>query len=112
MRNFPLEISVRTGSEVMLARDYFDAVHSYVIGAGKHAEKHGFGLVQIGHERNLIEGVRLEDFIYSTAIGSANIESVERFQQFLEMVKSGREQLDIQYESLVGKAKSLTRSVR
>jgi hypothetical protein len=112
IHELPLDISVRTGSDVMLARDYFDAVHSYVIGAGQHAEKHGFGLVRVEEKNLLAEGVRLGDFIYSAGIGSVNIDSAERFQAFLEMVKSGKGELDKQYVGLVGRAKDLPRARR
>jgi len=38
---------------------------------------------------------------YSAAIGTSFVDSVQKFQKFLEMVKSGRGELDRRYNSLV-----------
>jgi hypothetical protein len=112
VHELPLDISVRTGNEVLLVKNYFEAVHSYVIGADQHAKKHGFGLVRVRDKQTLTEGVRLEDFIYSACIGSVNIDSAKKFEEFLEMIKSGKGELDRQYSSLVGMGKEITRSRR
>lgn len=102
---FPMRFRVSSASEMAVVQDYFNSVQAYVTNAGKHAEQQGFGLVRVGDKNVISDGCGLDDFIYEAGLGSANIESAERFQTFLEMIKSGKGELDKQYERIVEKAK-------
>lgn len=106
-RGFPLQFRISSASEMAIVQDYFNAVQAYVTNAGKHAEQHGFGLV-IENEKVITNGISLDDFIYNAGLGSSTIESAERFQAFLDMIKSGKKELNKQYEGLVEKVKSFS----
>lgn len=100
----PLQFRISSVSEMAAVQDYFNAVHGYVRDAGEHAGRHGFKLVLFDEKE--VSDYGLDDFIYSTGLGSTDIESAERFQAFLEMIKSGKSKLDKQYEGIVEKAKT------
>src|SRR3989344_3142560 len=104
-QGFPLQFRVCSVSEMAVVQDYFSAVQAYVTNAGKHAKQQGFGLVRVGDRTVISDGCGLDDFIYEAGLGSVNIESAERFQTFLDMIKSGKSELNKQYERIVEKAK-------
>jgi hypothetical protein len=105
--DFPLQFRICSASEKESVLNYFDAIGTYLKNAGNHSERHQFGLVRVDPNNIITPGMGLDDFIYEAALGSLKIESAERFEAFLEMVKSGKGELDKQYERLVEKAKPL-----
>ncbi len=105
LKGFPTKFEANSLSEMGVVQDYFNAVQTYLTNAGKHAEQHGFRLIRIGSRDILYDCFNPEGLIYNASLGSMDIESVERFEEFLEMVKSGKGELDKQYEVVFEKSR-------
>ena len=79
-------------SDLRKISDYCNGTIGYINYAGEHAAKHKFGLIYV-RGNGLIDITKHALFIFPSGIGDTVISSTERFDAFLEMVRSGREEL-------------------
>lgn len=85
---------------VCVARDYVKFSQNY-------AQKHGFKLLKFVESEELL----LDDLPLSYAIGDTSIESLEKFERFLEMIKQGKVELDKQREIVEARAMDVTHAI-
>lgn len=110
-KQFPSELHVFSRGDVLKAKEYFDAVRTYLTSAAEHGRNFDFGIVIINNEITDRIGLGYEmdseklNFVYHVGLGSADVKSIERLKRFIEMIKSGRGKLDRQYQGLVNRAK-------
>ncbi|MBI4151585.1 hypothetical protein HY496_01330 [Candidatus Woesearchaeota archaeon] len=104
----PRELNADTLNQMASLRAYVDTVGSYVEEAGKHAHQFGFGLVVLNSStREIFSNPTLDSETYNLGIGDATIESLERFRDFLDMVKQGDEKFKPMYAHVIDAAKKL-----
>ncbi|HLD79332.1 MAG TPA: hypothetical protein VJA18_02130 [Candidatus Nanoarchaeia archaeon] len=101
--------NVATYNDLQQTRDYFGVIGAYIETAKTYAQGKGFGLVSI-LPTNI--GDRLTHFdrsspFHSTGIGEVRLESLERLEGFLRMIKEGKPALEEQYQKVTASAKDL-----
>ena len=102
MNELPVGFRATSIIDMGFVREYFDAVQRYVTSAEQHAKSFGFGLLLVNLENGkLSPELKLDSYIYGAGVGDVTIESAERFERFLDMVKTGSEKLDEQYASVL-----------
>ena len=100
-QRFPTDIRIWTFYDSAAVRNFLGAIDKYVEFAEKHAAEYGFRILAVDrHEKKLTHPEKPELPIYSTAIGSTNIESVETLERFLKMVEEGKQPLSRLYLQL------------
>lgn len=101
----PFTSQVLLGCEQLIA-----AVRGYVDLASKHAQKHDFNLVQ---DSAVIENVVEDSYILSdVGIGSKIIHNAAELERFLNMIKTGKSDLDARYKDVCEVYASLDRLLK
>ena len=106
VREILSEFRATSRSDKPAVKENLDAVEKYIQSAEKHAKRYGFGLIAIRKVEKFGTYLSLESCIDPGGIGGP-IESPERFEEFLKMVKEVRGDLDEQYKLVETAFKSL-----
>lgn len=108
--SMPNVLQIYTKLQMKESIDYFDAIDRYLARADGCASEYGFGLVKFSNKNEIIDGFNSNDTLFDAGIGSARIGSVECFSSFLNMINSGKDDLEKLHEELIEKAKVVKRS--
>jgi len=104
---FPRQAHILSLGDFGRVESYIANVRSYIERARQHALKSRFNLVKFDGEPGKIVPFPIDDpmysYVYSIHLGG-DILTLSRFEEFLEMVKSGRGELQEQYEALYKEA--------
>ncbi len=95
------EFQIKSHDSIKNGRKYFDELEAFLDRNEERAIAYGFQLVTIRPSDNSIFiGPKSLPYIYYTGIGDTNIESIEKFEKFLEMVKTYCKTIQAENEKL------------
>lgn len=87
-KELPTSFNVRSIDSMKKVMSYLESIKAFIGESESYANNLGFRLVYINPPSNSISnGLESQSNIYFSGIGDKTIESVERFEKFLEMVK-------------------------
>lgn len=97
VRTYPTELIVRCASDISAGREYSMAVINYLHEARALAGERGFLLVYANNVcGDLCIGPWTEkSYLYLAGIGAISLESADKFEKFVNMIRDGRGKLDV-----------------
>lgn len=99
-RNVPEKPRMHTRDEIKLVKNYFGALETYIQTAEEHAKEHDFGLVYV-KEDDINPTLGVDYPLFSVGMGDVSIGSVEKFERFMQMLKSpGMDDLKMLYANV------------
>ncbi len=101
-RNVPTRVGAGTLNDAEKVISYFDALKDYIRQAEILAESYGFSLVQTGtpgRDRQILDYSKFA-YLYYIAIGSYNIDSPKKFEDFIAMAQKADDFLNEKYKNL------------
>ncbi|MBS3080914.1 hypothetical protein J4221_05560 [Candidatus Pacearchaeota archaeon] len=101
----PRELQIKGVDSIKKVKKYFDEIEAFLDRGSRCASNFGFRLVSIKHslsspDKRIYNGLDSESDIYCVGIGDGFIRNVEKFEKFLEMIKTNNQSIQNENKKL------------